>query len=912
MILHSISIRDWKNIGRLELNALDAPLIVLHGPNRTGKSSIVEAIRCCLFDCDHDSGHTSIRNAVPWTTQATPQVTVEFAAGGTRYRLKKCFSKRKDGEATLERRSPGGEWSVVERGKEAAREARTILGGVKSDEGLNQLLWLSQGVTVLPESKSLDSTLRKRFEQVLGSLLTAQDIDFQELLSQRCGAYFSVKTGKDLKKSPLGALRARSEDVAATVAGLSRNVGESESLVAEFDSLQERIADDRKLLADSEETLMKLRDANAAVESKRRTFADAQRSLTEAQKHHEQAQAQLDTHSQLRTELAELEKQVRGATSVVDTAGESREGVTAKIAQRDAALQDVRRQLAEAERGRAKLDDKRRLTELADQTHRLCSTRDECGRLDGQIAERRRELADILAADDKTLKTLRKNRQEADKLRAVIDAAALKLEIECVTDAALQLSLDAETPDHIDLPPGELRGWQFRQWMEVRIGSFGTIRVVRGEQNVSLDEAARQLGRLDNDFADALAGFGLGADDEQWRETLAARGVDRDQSRDRLVELERRRDEIAPDGSEAIQRELDRLESERRAVLVRSPGLSDWTPDAGEVRSAEQALSNSTADLRKTETKLVSEMDDLRTEESRAKDNLSDHKEKLATLAEKRNGAQRELQALGDEFTLRQDRDAAAARMEQARTQVEANALTPDEEQLQQKIEQEEEASRNRRERLQDTEKQAHGIRERLKDRAGLHEQLADAEAELARTQSQLEREELNVDAHRLLLQTFEACRNERMQRTVGPLENRVIDWASRLGLGEYRNVSFGDNDYLPTGLSRRDSETLVTLADESFGTIEQLALLIRLAAGQLLAKDDRHVAILDDPLTHADASKHRAMLDILEEVTRENSSNDGTGAAPLQLLVFTCHPERFDHLREARQINLAQIIDRS
>ena len=32
-------------------------LIVLHGPNRTGKSSLAEALRCCLFDVDHRLQH---------------------------------------------------------------------------------------------------------------------------------------------------------------------------------------------------------------------------------------------------------------------------------------------------------------------------------------------------------------------------------------------------------------------------------------------------------------------------------------------------------------------------------------------------------------------------------------------------------------------------------------------------------------------------------------------------------------------------------------------------------------------------------------------------------------------------------------------------------------------------------------
>ncbi|MCH7988727.1 MAG: hypothetical protein IID46_06180 [Planctomycetes bacterium] len=45
-------------------------------------------------------------------------------------------------------------------------------------------------------------SLRKRFEEVLGSLLTSQDMDFYEMLRANCSGYFSLKTRKESKKSP--------------------------------------------------------------------------------------------------------------------------------------------------------------------------------------------------------------------------------------------------------------------------------------------------------------------------------------------------------------------------------------------------------------------------------------------------------------------------------------------------------------------------------------------------------------------------------------------------------------------------------------------------------------------------------------------------------------------------------------
>ena len=121
----------------------------------------------------------------------------------------------------------------------------------------------------------------------------------------------------------------------------------------------------------------------------------------------------------------------------------------------------------------------------------------------------------------------------------------------------------------------------------------------------------------------------------------------------------------------------------------------------------------------------------------------------------------------------------------------------------------------------------------------------------------------------------------------------------------------FGDR-FLPEGLVRRNGhpERLDVLEDESYGTIEQLGLLVRLALGGVLARDEPVTAILDDPLAHADASKHRRILDIIR-MAAEGNAGWNPPAGRLQILILTCHPDRFDHLPGARQIDLGKLITR-
>src|SRR6516164_11420748 len=105
MILNRIYVEHWRCIRQLELSQLGEGINVLFGPNRTGKSSLLHAIRSCLFDADHNSGGKEILTSYPWNGEGPPKVIVEFTAGGTGYRLTKVFSKKKDGTAVLEKRT---------------------------------------------------------------------------------------------------------------------------------------------------------------------------------------------------------------------------------------------------------------------------------------------------------------------------------------------------------------------------------------------------------------------------------------------------------------------------------------------------------------------------------------------------------------------------------------------------------------------------------------------------------------------------------------------------------------------------------------------------------------------------------------------------------------------------------------
>jgi DNA repair exonuclease SbcCD ATPase subunit len=95
MRLRAVEVRNWACIESLALTDLQDGVVVLHGPNRTGKSSLMQAIRSALFDHFHDSQEATLQAAIPLKSKEIPRVAIEFEHKGKRYRITKTFARTK-------------------------------------------------------------------------------------------------------------------------------------------------------------------------------------------------------------------------------------------------------------------------------------------------------------------------------------------------------------------------------------------------------------------------------------------------------------------------------------------------------------------------------------------------------------------------------------------------------------------------------------------------------------------------------------------------------------------------------------------------------------------------------------------------------------------------------------------------
>ena len=107
MCFKSIKVEQFRQFRSvMAVHDLAPQLNVIAGNNETGKSTLLQAVRAALFDRYSSSVGECFR---PYGAQVSPKVHLVFDLDGVEYRLTKVFSRRRDGEATLEV-SDGHRW----------------------------------------------------------------------------------------------------------------------------------------------------------------------------------------------------------------------------------------------------------------------------------------------------------------------------------------------------------------------------------------------------------------------------------------------------------------------------------------------------------------------------------------------------------------------------------------------------------------------------------------------------------------------------------------------------------------------------------------------------------------------------------------------------------------------------------
>ncbi len=906
MIIRALHVEHWRCIGKLDLEGLETGIIILHGPNKTGKSSLVGAIRCCLFDLDHDVGNKLKKN-IPWNGKGPPKVAIEFQTGSGEFRLTKVFSKRADGLALLEKKV-GAEWQVEENSpKEASRKTREMLDADKSTGGLNQLLWLEQGEIGLPKSGDLDDSLERRLVSVLGVLVTGSDLAFKQALDERHKKWFT-EGGKYKQNSTVSALEHQIQELSKLRDQERQKFSELEQTLHHMEICLDELPLLQRQVQSAQEDAQRLEEERNRTLERRTRYAEAEKALERAQQDLSHGEQALSNFRQAQSRCQESEREVERLRNAVQEEQLEKEELDRQYSEKQQSVARARAREETHQQAGEEIDDRRKHVSTLQKQSQLQESLAGIKTLERETQELEEKIKNTSAPDETGLEELRENRRKAHELRAQLKAEALTMTVSISKPARIFLTLENKDKETVELMTGEKKSWSVRQRAEMEFAEWGKIELARSHENLDLERADRRLSKLERDFDDSVRAVEEDPLDEKCLDRLSERKFCRDSWQTRLTTL-RNQLAKAPQGRGVLEGECARLETLRQTILQRRPGLAQWLPDENEVERLQVTYSEQAMTLRDARVQMEADEEQARRNLKEADTKLQEHKGALRGATATALANQQEQLRLGDGALLLAAVENAITHKTEAENNLAETSLTEDEKTIDQRCDLAQEVLRQRQERVHQMEIQLGQLSGLLKGNEGLHIRLADAEAAVEEADSALARERLEAQAHRRLLELFESSRESQVKRVMKPIGGRVLEWARRIGLNDYQEVRFGDK-FLPEGLLRQSTslENAIAIDDESYGTGEQLSLLVRLALGGILAKSEPAVAILDDPLAHADSAKHRKVLDILR-IAAEGNSAWNPPAGPLQIIILTCHPDRFDYLSGARHYDLARLI---
>ena len=200
-------------------------------------------------------------------------------------------------------------------------------------------------------------------------------------------------------------------------------------------------------------------------------------------------------------------------------------------------------------------------------------------------------------------------------------------------------------------------------------------------------------------------------------------------------------------------------------------------------------------------------------------------------------------------------------------------------------LEQSEQAARDR-------EKKAEGNLQTLA-LEGTYSKLAACEERLSDLQEQLRKEKLRMESAKLLHETVSSCKAAIVAAIAAPVETAATRMLSRIAGPRLGTIRLTDA-FVPFGVQPELSDDKVDLGNLSGGEQEQLFLVTRLALGEVLARKERQLVVLDDVLNATDTARLARMLTLLEEASDR-----------LQIVILTCHPERYRALESAKFFDL-------
>lgn len=884
MRIHSIELNNVRGVRHLRAdNFPDTGVIVIHGGNEAGKSTILDALGIALLERAGSTAKTARDKTLsdrgvmwlkPVDVDEAPEVTVSMSIGPYDFKLYKRFIKGSKTE--LEITSPKHE-SLT--GPDAQARLDEIIAE-HLDKALLATLFLRQDQLDEGIAAAGVPSLTAALERETGTDAETSFGDDTDLMRRVSDEFRRYYTEKGRASGELNKAEKNHEACVAEAAQKQKKVDELAGFVDSHARANDKLERAREDLPEARSVLEE-REASAAKATQMAAAVEQQRQGVErARLDSERADQDLARREELRSNLEEYETQLKTAVEAVAAAETAAREEEETVEELTAALTKAKAVRDEARTAR---DAARVAAEHAQDRQRLAQLRERVSELDGLDAAVK-DAREVAAARGRVI-------TDADVTRAEKASNEVELAASLREQAAAKLIL--------------------------RSGKDSSVTVDGEERALPADEDVTVA--LDNgtvlDIAGISARFDAGAaasGDARAREDKARAAL-----ADILQELECVDvDEVRAtrDAHREVEEHLSRAEADLRSAL-RGEELGDLRAQLG---ALEAQLEVAAAGVKDTAEELsVAEAEEARKETHDAFETADAEVDKAAARLEplQRRQAQAELIAVQqNEKAVRENveraQKAVAAAAEagsvedlQAAAEAAKTALSELEEQLEtaereladndptlaQKLVV---GAQTRVETLENTistaEKEMLRMESYISAASGAAEELELALAAEELAQQKLAAVQRRAAAARRLYEVLQEHQTAARQRYAAPFADRLGQLARSLFGGD---ITFDLDEELRIASRTRGGVT-VDLDALSGGAKEQLGILTRLAIADMVGDDAEGggepnagvPVIIDDALGSTDSQRLELMSTIFADAGRHS-----------QVIVLTCMPERYE-----------------
>ncbi|KPP97199.1 AAA family ATPase [Marinobacter sp. HL-58] len=845
------------------LDDLQPGLNLIHGPNESGKSTLVRAIRAAFFERYRTSSVDDLR---PWgDSAAAPTITLDFDARHKSWHLVKSFLQRKRCDLKIDSDSYSED--------EAEEKLAELLGfqfsakGVSKPEhwGVPGLLWVEQGTgqNIEQAVAHAGDHLKSALNALVGEVASTGGDELIEQVRARWSELFTP-TGKP--RGDYQKLEKEREEHQQDIDELQGRVQKYQEQVDRLGKLAqdfERTEKERPW-EDAERQLEQAKERYRQVEKLEQEQARERESLAHLQRNQQllrQNRAQLESlNRKLEARRTELDK----AQRELDQAEARSPSITGTVKEAKAAYDAAVKQLDQArlQETRARLEQEIRRLEQQNQA------------LTDNLKKARRYQQDLEQAREQA----RQNQIDADAVKTLKNTER-QLNDEAIRSQtiATRLTWQLEPGASLALNDENLQGQGEKQLLEessLAIPGVGTLGIAPGGEDLA--STRRRLSTLEQGLAGQMKSLGVTSTQQAEQRLTACEAAERTLQHTRELLKS-----VAAGGIDQLladQKEIDGQLQTAKTELQNSPQPGQQ-PRVTDVASAE-------AERTKAETRLA----EAEAEERR-------HQTDLLTRRQTRDNARAEWQQLQDEVhnpkhqEQLQKLSTELADIEQKQGRLEAALQARDQEIreahpaiLRQDIERYQRSISNLRQAQEERQRELRDIQVRLEawGAEGLEEQLNEKIAELEQCNRRYQELHRRAQALDLLLTLLTEKRQALTRRLQAPLQKHLDHYLSLL----FPQATLEVDEHLRPGTFTRGTE-LGQIAELSFGAREQMGLISRLAYADLLQEAGRPtLVILDDTLVHSDTDRLEDMKRILFDAANRH-----------QILLFTCHPEKWSDL---------------